>query len=344
MKKSLILVILVFCCSIVFAQNELLVQSGNKGPYLSHTVVAKENFYSVGRLYNVSAKEIAAFNGLDMTRGLEIGQELKIPLTTNNYNQLKENGRPVYYTVQQKEGLYRVSLKNHNVLMANIRKWNHLTSDKIGTGQKLIVGYLVSPEANNIVAETTAVTEQKVVKIEEAPKKTEEEQPKKTEEPKKQEERKDAEIKTDVAVKKEQEEPVQKTEERIKTTPVADKKSIQTASQVAVLDGSGGYFRSQFDLQIRTQPVKVDETASAGIFKTASGWQDAKYYALMDHVEPGTIIRIINPTNNRAIYAKVLGEMSGIRQNQGYDVRISNAAASALDVSDMDKFIVKVNY
>jgi hypothetical protein len=53
---------------------------------------------------------------------------------------------------------------------------------------------------------------------------------------------------------------------------------------------------------------------------------------------------VINPTNSKAIYAKVLGEMSGIRQNQGYDVRISNAAASALDVSDTDKFIVRVNY
>jgi hypothetical protein len=64
----------------------------------------------------------------------------------------------------------------------------------------------------------------------------------------------------------------------------------------------------------------------------------------MDNVEPGTIVRIINPTNNKAVYAKILGEMSGIRQNQGYNIRMSNAAASALDVSDTDKFIVRVNY
>jgi hypothetical protein len=115
-------------------------------------------------------------------------------------------------------------------------------------------------------------------------------------------------------------------------------------NQVAINNASGGFFRSQFDLQIKTHPVKTDQTASAGIFKTASGWQDAKYYALIDGVETGTIIRIINPTNGKSVYAKVLGEMSGIRQNQGYDVRISNAAASALEVSDTDKFIVKVNY
>jgi hypothetical protein len=36
--------------------------------------------------------------------------------------------------------------------------------------------------------------------------------------------------------------------------------------------------------------------------------------------------------------------MSGIRQNAGYDVRISNAAANVLELSDTDKFIVRVNY
>jgi hypothetical protein len=44
------------------------------------------------------------------------------------------------------------------------------------------------------------------------------------------------------------------------------------------------------------------------------------------------------------VFAKVLGEMTGIRQNQGLEVRISNAAASALNISETDKFIVKVNY
>ena len=83
---------------------------------------------------------------------------------------------------------------------------------------------------------------------------------------------------------------------------------------------------------------------TAGIFKTASGWQDAKYYALIDGVEPGTIIRIVNPNNNKAVYAKVLDKMTGIRQNQGFNVRISNAAATALDISETDKFFVRVNY
>jgi hypothetical protein len=36
--------------------------------------------------------------------------------------------------------------------------------------------------------------------------------------------------------------------------------------------------------------------------------------------------------------------MSGIRQNQGYEIRISNAAASVLDITDTEKFVLKINY
>jgi LysM repeat protein len=315
MKKNFLLALILFCGTIVFAQS-------NKQSYIEHKVAPKENFYSIARLYNVSPKDIETLNGLDMKKGLVVGQILKIPSNANNSSQSIETRKPIYYVVQPHEGLYRVSVKNHNVSMDDLRKWNKLSGDKITPGQKLIVGFaLKSRDADNInevfkepeeKQETTRPVEEKkepVVTKQETAITTKEETPKK-----------------------------QEPEKKIETS------SVTQVSHVAVNDGSGGYFKSQFDLQIKTQPVKADQTASAGIFKTSSGWQDAKYYALMDNVEPGTIIRVINPTNSKAIYAKVLGEMSGIRQNQGYDVRISNAAASALDVSDTDKFIVRVNY
>ncbi|MES2882400.1 MAG: hypothetical protein V4676_09650, partial [Bacteroidota bacterium] len=124
--------------------------------------------------------------------------------------------------------------------------------------------------------------------------------------------------------------------------PPVNKPTTTTSPQTVA--GGGGYFKPLFESQTKTQPSKKEQTATAGIFKTASGWQDAKYYALLDGVEAGTIVRIVNPANNKAVYAKVLGEMSGIRQNQGYDIRMSNAAASALEVTDAEKFIVRVNY
>ena len=328
MKKSLLLAIILFCFSLAHAQNELLVQGTDKSLHLTHTVSAGQNFYSIGRLYNVSAKEIAALNSLDMAHGLIIGQVIKIPLTSTNFSQSASKGRPVYYLVGASEGLYRVSLKNNKVLMANLRKWNHLTSDNIATGQKLIVGYLVSPEANNIVVQnTTPPPHVEEVKTEAAPPKKEDVVVEKKEEPKK-------------IIEEKKEEPKKIIEEKKADPPPVNPPS----NEIILKDNDGGYFKTQFVAQVKSQPMKVDQTASAGIFKTASGWQDLKYYALMDKVEPGTIVRIINPTNNKSIYAKVLGQMSGIRQNQGYDVRISNAAASALDVVDTDKFIVRVAY
>jgi LysM repeat protein len=320
MKKNFLLALILFCGTIVFAQS-------NKQSYIEHKVAPKENFYSIARLYNVSPKDIETLNGLDMKKGLVVGQILKIPSNANNSSQSIETRKPIYYVVQPHEGLYRVSVKNHNVSMDDLRKWNKLSNDNITPGQKLIVGYTSSKESKDV-----AVVKESVVKQEETKQPVEE---KKEQVVTKQE---TANVSNETTQKKI--EPEKRTEpERKIETPTTTQ-----ISHVAITDANGGYFKSQFDLQIKTQPVKADQTASAGIFKTSSGWQDAKYYALMDNVEPGTIIRVINPTNSKAIYAKVLGEMSGIRQNQGYDVRISNAAASALDVSDTDKFIVRVNY
>lgn len=319
MKKLVLSLFLFFTTISLFAQHELLIQNSNKGFYITHTVQSKENFYSIGRLYSIAPKEIATYNSLDMNNGLNVGQQVMIPLTATNFTQTTTANIPVYYKVGDKEGLYRVSLKNNNVLMATLRKYNNLSSDAISAGQKLIVGYVKSE--NGAVASTTPVTTTPVTTTPvSTTTKGEPQAPK--EEPKKAE-------------------PVVSTE----PPKEAPAKSIATVpAQTAVRDANGGYFKSAFEQQSKSMNANKESTATASIFKTASGWQDTKYYALMDGVDPGTIIRVINPSNNKAIYAKVLGGMSGIRQNAGLDVRISNAAASVLDITDAEKFVVKVNY
>lgn len=309
MKKFLFLTFVLLLCSGAFAQ-DLVVRQNGKGPYVVHTVAPKENFYSLGRLYNIPPKDIAAFNGMEMERGLTIGQPVNVPLTSQNFSQETTTSHPVYYVVGEKEGLYRVSVNNNKVLMANLRKWNNLSTDAISAGQRLVVGYLVSADMSAANAVKTEAPEKREVAV------VTEEKP----------------------AQKKEEKPVQKTETTKKTE---QPKVISTGT---VNDGNGGYFKASFDAQIKAQPLQKDEMAAAGIFKTASGWQDAKYYALLDNVEPGTIVRIVNPNNNKAVYAKVLDKMTGIRQNQGYDIRISNAAATALDINDTEKFFVRVHY
>lgn len=330
MQKFFYLVIAVTVSLCTSAQvTELVVKNNEKGIYLEHKVMPKEGLYAIGRLYNVSPKFIAAYNKIDLNKGLEIDQVLAIPLTDTNFTQKNTSGTPVYYQVMGGDGLYKVSNINNKVSLKNLRDWNALAGDNIQEGSKLIVGFLVSKEmvaylANNRAkAFELAKQQQAQVEVKDEAKaetKTEPEKQQVAAPP--------------VAVNEEK-----KKEEVVKTVPVVTREEIKPAPST-----DNGYFKSSFEQQVKARPVTKNSTVTSGIFKTNSGWQDAKYYLLMDGVTPGTIIKIINPDNNKAVYAKVLGEMNGIRQNQGLDIRISNAAASALQVTAEDKFVVKVNY
>ena len=292
----------------------LMVKSGDNGLYLDHKVAAKENFYSIGRLYNLPPKEIAAYNKLDMNKGLNLGQMIRIQLSSANFSQTVNEGTPVYYKVGENEGLQKVSNANNKVMMASLRKWNHLGSDNLIAGSKLVIGFLNS-------------TEMPVVKIIE-----------KKEPVQVNTEKKEKTDPTPVIINKEpiaENKPV--VENKMVQNPVVPGEPVKTAT-------SQGYFRSSFEQQVKVYPLSKNETVTSGIFKTTSGWVDAKYYALIDGVQSGTILKVINPSNNKTVYAKVLGEMSGIHQNEGLNLRISSAAASALQITEQDKFVVQVNY
>lgn len=308
---------------LVSAQKELMVKNGDKGLYLEHKVAPKESFFALGRLYNVSPKFLASYNKLDINKGLQIDQKIRIPLTDTNFTQQGNVGTPVYYKVGEKEGLMAISNKYNKVKLANLRLWNNLSSDEVKKDAKLVIGFLHSNGMPAITIKNKPI-EEPVSKPEEKPVIIE---PIKIEEVKKAEEKEaKAEIKAE------------KKEEEKKSAPVVINEIKTTSSS------EQGYFKPHFEQQIKITPISKNETVTSGIFKTTSGWQDAKYYLLIDKVAPGTIVKIVNPSNNNIIYAKVLGEMSGIRQNEGLNIRISNAAAASLGINEQDKFIVKVSY
>lgn len=316
--------LLITSAALLAQKGDLLAKSSDNGLYLDHKVVAKETYFSLGRLYNLHPKTIASFNKLDMNKGLNIDQRVRIPLSDSNFTQNGNSGTPVYYKVGDNEGLLSVSKKNNNVQLAKLREWNSLSSDMLKKDAKLIIGFLQSKEMKSVTITAAAPkTEEPVVKKEEK----NELAPVVTEDITKKEEEKIAEA----------EKKAEKKEEKKDPPPVI--KEIRKP----VIEGSG-YFKTHFEQQVKVMPLSKDETVTSGIFKTSSGWEDAKYYLLMDKVPPGTIVKVINPANNKAVYAKVLGEMAGIRQNEGFQIRISNAAAAALAVTEQDKFIVKVNY
>ena len=324
MNKPYLLTV-VFCLIVLFSfsqTDETIVKSGSKGLYIEHKVAAKENFYSLGRTYNIHPKHLAAFNALDMSKGLSLGQAINIPLSDSNFNKNSQEGTPLYYRSALKQTVGTVSAISKTPA-GNIRQWNNLTND-IAPNTAVIIGFLVTQgealagaNKSTDTAETkTANGDKKETALVQKPK---------------QEETKSNTVKNDTL--KEEQKAVTKEETQKDATPPAP----------APITGDG-YFKNHFAQQVKTVPLSKDETVTSGIFKTISGLNDGKYYALLDGVEPGTIIKVINPTNNKAVYAKVLGQMNGIRQNEGLNLRISNAAATVLDITETDKFIVKVNY
>jgi hypothetical protein len=322
MQKPYLLTI-AFCFVVLFSfsqTDESIVKSGSKGLYIEHKVAAKENFYSLGRTYNIHPKHLAAFNVLDMSKGLSLGQAINIPLSDSNFNRNASGGTPLYYKSALKQTVGAISAISKTPA-DNIRKWNNLAND-IAPNSSVIIGYLITPgesPANKPVDVTeikTATEEKKETALVQMPK---QEEPKNI-----------SIVKKDTA--KEEPKALQK-EETAKNT---------TQSPVSIT--GDGYFKAHFAQQIKALPLSKDETVTSGIFKTTSGLKDGKYYALLDGVEPGTIIKVINPANSKAVYAKVLGQMNGIHQNQGLNLRISNAAASMLEIAETDKFILKVNY
>ena len=328
MKHGILIVLVqLFSSFLLQAQKaDLYVKSGEKSLYLEHKVAPKESFFSVGRLYNVHPKHIAGFNKLDINKGLQIDQRLRIPLTDTNFTQKGNSGTPVYFKAGAPISLVQVSQSHNNVPASSLRSWNGLSGDQVKKDSKLIIGFLLSKEMPSVTikAKPVAVTEEKVENTPPPPVLVEakKEPVKPAEEPTPQPEIKQPEIRQP-----------EKKEEKSVSPPV-----IEPGTE------NMGYFKTSFDQQVKKTPVSKEETVTSGIFKTASGWQDQKYYMLIDGVAPGTIIRISNPSNTRVIFAKVLGEMNGIRQNEGFAIRMSNAAAAALAISDTEKFIVKINY
>lgn len=319
MPRLLVFIFVFLFSGSLKSQNKVLIAESNASDiYLVHSITPKENYYSVGRLYNYSPKEIAAYNNLEFEKGLTLGQTIKIPLKEANFLQGGEPTKeeaviPVYYTVQAKEGLYRVSLKFNKVPLEYLKKWNKLSSDAVSSGNKLIIGYLkVLKDQSPLAVQGVKVIPAEVVrKPEEKPANKVVEEPAKKEQP--------------------------KLNPVIKDKPAED--NVQVKGSV---NFNGGKFKKLYSDQSDNKSI-VTETGVAATFKTTSGWQDGKYYCFHNTALPGTIIKITNNASGKSIYAKVLDAIPDIKQNTGLLLRVSNSAAQELGAGE-NKFDCSISY
>lgn len=321
MKRTLFVLASLFITILSFAQTTpLTVQlDGKNQPYLVHSLAPKENFYSVGRIYNISPRVFAPYNGLELTSPLSIGQSLKIPLNEQNFWQSgsrKENEvvLPLYYTTNAGENLSTISkiFKTDN---ATLRSWNNLSSDAVSTGKKIIIGFLKVDKTLSPLA-ASGMSRQEPPMVKQEPKKEEvKQQPVVKEEPKKQEPK----VEPKPEPKKEEPKPVVKEEPKTQVTPVS-------------YEGNG-FFKDEYNKQSNNGRNTSNASGNGSTFKSTSGWSDGKYYVLMDNLEKGTIVMVRNPANGKAIYAKVLAGVKETTPGSSALFLLSNAAASQLGIS-----------
>ncbi|MEO7306765.1 MAG: LysM peptidoglycan-binding domain-containing protein [Ferruginibacter sp.] len=309
-----------------------IVEGVSPGLYITHKVAPKENYYSVGRIYNISPKDIAPFNNLQLESGLSLGQVIKIPLNSSNFFQsgtasADETFVPVYYAVKGKEGLYRVALNHNDLPLETLKQWNNIKGDAVKNGTKLIIGYLkvkteLSGLAKNGIGTSIGSTVVTTVK-------SEEKKPTSAETVSVPVEKKEV---VKPAVKESQKETVKSAAETVAAEP---KKTSSSKS-------NSGTFKNQYESQVKKSET-AEASGTAGVFKSSSGWTDKKYYCLHNSASQGTIIKITNPANGKFVFAKVLDLMPDIKQNEGLLIAISNAAADELGIA-AGNFNCSINY
>jgi len=348
--KSIFLAALVCATLAVAGQTTLQVQGMSPNLYLVHTVVAKDNWYSIGRMYNISPKELAPFNDLPMDKPLEIGQQLRIPLKNTNFSQDNEKSAdevfvPVYYVVKEREWMYRISQNNNKVPIEKLEQWNNLTNGDIRPGMQVIVGYLKVKSAQSPLASQSAAvrTAPPVAKATDATQKSNDVAVNKTEE-KTQETTHTETPKTENKIEDKTSDVKPVVETKVPDARPAETKPVETKPAETKpiltqnpLDNQGGFFKNQYG---ETGKAAM---GAAGVFRSTSGWQDGKYYALMNNVPVGTIIKVANPSNGKTVYAKVLGNLPDMKESTGLTLRISDAAATELGLA-ANKFPVSVHY
>jgi hypothetical protein len=328
-----------------------------------------------------------------LTQPLTIGQKLEIPLTAVNFSQTgqKVAGEtlvPVYYVIQEKEWMYRISVNHNKVPIPSLEKWNNVNKDQIHAGMHLIVGYLKvktalsalaangaapavaatkvgAPGSAAPVAGTKVVAQDSGVKASGASSGAPVAAAKAGAPVGGTKVGGAADVKASMLAAgaepagKGKETVVDEQSTKIKegdaaATPVKTKESTPAATpavnttkpvaqapvaqQTPVMSShNGGSFKGDYG------EAGKSATGLAGTFKSTSGWQDGKYYALMNNTPVGTIVRVDDPSTGKTIYAKVLGQLPDMKESAGLAIRISNAAAAELGEGE-GKFNVEVKY
>lgn len=297
--------------------------------FVVHKVVPKETLFALSRKYNVPVNQIVDANP-NIQSGLTIGQIVYIPSkaplkspepvapilknstpSTPYTYVIDAKGNKVHQVVPR-QTLYSIA-RMYNISMADIRKWNNLTSDNLTVGADLIVGMGNKPTPNN--------NPQYVGEIDDTVDKT----------------------KTGPAVKptgKPAEEIVVKTNEPTRTPEPMRTEPVRTAEPIVRRETEESLDREE-STGGSESVSKVTESGLAEVIDGNSN--NNKYLALHKSAPVGSILQVKNIMNGQSVYVRVIGKLPETGNNDKVVVKISKRAFQRLASLD-NRFRVEVSY
>ncbi len=152
MKNYKLTLLIAFLCALQLSTkartlDSLGLKKENNKTFLLFKVGPKQSLFSILKRYNLSLSEFKSANA-DVQIPVKTGEIVYIPLhyleESNPAPKVVEEKVPEspkeaeIHIVAPKQGLLSVA-NMHKVTMAELRKWNNLTSDRLQEGQRLIV-------------------------------------------------------------------------------------------------------------------------------------------------------------------------------------------------------------
>ena len=297
--------------------------------FVVHKVVPKETLFALSRKYNVPVNQIVDANP-NIQSGLTIGQIVYIPSkaplkspepvapiiknstpSTPYTYVIDAKGNKVHQVVP-KQTLYSIA-RMYNITMADIRKWNNLTSDNLTVGADLIVG-MGKPTTNN--------NPQYVGEIDDTIDKTK--------------------TTTTTSTTKPPVKPAPAEEIVVKTNePVRPAEPVRTAEPIVRRETEEALDREEGTPGVSESVSKITESGLAEVIDGNSN--NNKYLALHKSAPVGSILQVKNIMNNQSVYVRVIGKLPETGNNDKVVVKISKRAFQRLASLD-NRFRVEVSY
>lgn len=289
----------------------MLAEVNNETAFVKVLISGFESWSSLSAAWKVPADALEKANP-GLLPGVYAGfRDIRVPVAGILKDENCTDCKPVYHRVKASEGLYRIGIWYGKIAPAKLKQMNSLRSDALKPGQQLLVGYvsLKPPEIEATNPEGASLMNIEVIVDASA---------------------KDAGNDTTLT---------ETTSTHAMDTIIVN---VPDPEPELVLSYEGyGLFADEFNLK-GNLTKKLGKAAS---FKSESGWADGRFYMLISHLKPGSIVKISNPLNGAYLFAKVVGPLPNIKQNNGLQYRVSNAAAAKLGFwKEDDVFDISLEY